>query len=89
MHFVKVKYHICDIYSRCYISHMRYWKLKKNKIDVAGLKFIICTVKDRESEKTCEQNNAEVICVLAFRGQVWGQVGGGLAPMVGKLSCPF
>ena len=72
-----------------YISQVRYityaiLKTKKKR-QRPSLSNIICTVEDRESEKPRGQNNTEVICVLAFGGRV----GGGLAPMAGKLSYPF
>ena len=60
-------------------------KTKKKRTEAAGLKFIICTVEDWESEKLRGGNNAEAIYVLAFGGQFQG----GLAPMAGKLSYPF
>ena len=56
-------------------------KEKQNK----GRRPQISFAQDWDNEKPCGRNNAEVICVLAFRGRVRG----GLDPMVGKCSYPF
>ena len=42
-------------------------------------------MKHQESDKPHGRKNGEAICVLTFRGRV----GGGLAPIAGKVSYPF
>ena len=70
------------------ISHMRYWKVKK-EIKQRPQAPQISFAQDRDSEKLRGRNTAEAIFVLDFGGRVQGRVGGGLAPMAGKCSYPF
>ena len=70
------------------ISHMQYWKVKK-EIKQRPQAPQISFAQDRDSEKPWGRNSAEGISILAFGSRVRGQVRGGLAPMVGKCSYPF
>ena len=78
-----VIFHIYNIAYAIYIASaiLKSKKEIKQRLQAPQISF----AQDRDREKSCGWNSAEVICILAFGGQV----GGGLAPMVGNFSYPF